>query len=71
MEPAQTIRIDVNGATERVASHMLDEVVTELGYGAARIATAVNGTFIPAGDRAAFVLADGDRVEIVSPRQGG
>jgi sulfur carrier protein len=37
----------------------------------AEVATALNGDFVPRGARAATQLADGDKVEIVAPRQGG
>ena len=36
-----------------------------------KIATAVNEAFVPASLRDQTNLADGDRVEIVAPRQGG
>ena len=32
---------------------------------------AVNGAFVPRQARAATLLAEGDKVEIVAPRQGG
>lgn len=34
-------------------------------------AVAVNGQFVPRGQYAATHLADGDRIDLVSPRQGG
>ena len=35
------------------------------------VATAVNGSFTPAGQRDASVLHEGDRVEVLAPMQGG
>ena len=35
------------------------------------VAVAVNGEFAPASKHAETALAEGDAVEIVSPRQGG
>lgn len=49
----------------------LAAALDELGYGDARVATALNEAFVPAAARAATPLSPGDRVEIVSPRQGG
>ena len=39
--------------------------------GEAKVATALNGEFVPARARAATPLKEGDRIEIVAPRQGG
>jgi sulfur carrier protein len=71
MEAATAITLHVNGDSMLVTVQTLAELVAELGHGSATIATAVNGTFIPAVGRATAALSDGDRVEIVSPRQGG
>jgi sulfur carrier protein len=49
----------------------LAELVTELGHGDARVATARNGDFVPERVRRTTQLAPGDRIEIVSPRHGG
>ena len=64
-------RITVNCEATQTASRTLAELVESLGYDAASIATAVNGDFVARGARAARVLAAGDAVEIVAPRQGG
>lgn len=49
----------------------LAELLDALGQGSAKVATALNESFVPAGLRASHPLSDGDRIEIVSPRQGG
>jgi sulfur carrier protein len=49
----------------------LAELVKELGHADARIATARNGNFVPDRLRGATPLVPGDKIEIVSPRQGG
>ncbi|HRD77075.1 MAG TPA: sulfur carrier protein ThiS [Hyphomicrobiaceae bacterium] len=66
-----TLAIFVNG--EPTASHAgtLAELVASLGHGGARVATALNGDFVPEKRRPDTRLSPGDRVEIVSPRQGG
>jgi sulfur carrier protein len=66
-----TVRVVVNGEPVRMRGATLHELVIALGHGEAKIATAVNGTFVPEGRRAGHNLTEDDRVEIVSPRQGG
>jgi len=60
-----------NGTARAVESRALPDVLRELGYEEAAIATAVNGSFVPARDRAAVVLEADDALEVVAPRQGG
>lgn len=61
----------VNGEPQETEGRTLAELCASLGYGDAKIATALNGTFVPATRRMETVLRDDDRVEIVAPRQGG
>jgi sulfur carrier protein len=61
----------VNGRTKLSRAGTLAELISELGYGDAKIATARNGEFVPRSDRTSTRLAPGDKIEIVSPRQGG
>ena len=65
------MRILVNGAPREVASVTLDAVLLELGYREMRVATALDGDFVPAPRRAARTLREDCRIEIVSPMQGG
>ncbi len=65
------MRIQVNGTDQEVSGTTLAEVLNELGHGAARVATAVNDDFVPVAARSTRTLSEGDRVEIVTPRQGG
>ncbi|RXV66890.1 thiamine biosynthesis protein ThiS [Roseovarius sp. A46] len=65
------MKITVNGTTQESAATTLDTLLDELGYGAAKVATAVNQSFVPAAMRPEHRLADGDQIEIVAPRQGG
>jgi sulfur carrier protein len=64
-------RLVVNGETVDCKARTLDRLLAELGYGGAKVATALNGEFVPEKARSATALADGDAVEIVAPRQGG
>ena len=61
----------VNGEQTKTNASTLDALLADLDYGARRVATAVNGTFVPAGARPNHRLCEGDDVEIVAPQQGG
>ncbi len=65
------MKITVNGESLDARGPTLARLLTELGMGDAKVATAVNEAFVPVGLRASRILKDGDRVEIVAPRQGG
>ena len=65
------MRLIVNGAEQDVAADTLAAALQALDYADAVVATALNGEFVPARTRAATPLAEGDRIEIVAPRQGG
>ena len=61
----------VNGESREIAAANLAEALQALDYGEAKVATALNGEFVPARARAATPVKDGDWVEILAPRQGG
>ena len=65
------MRIEVNGEAREVQSPTLALVLEELGMADWHVATALNQEFVRAKDRDETKLAEGDAVEIVSPRQGG
>lgn len=65
------MKITVNGETRETGAATLTALLDEIGYGGAKVATAVNESFVPVAMRAEQRLKDGDRVEIVAPRQGG
>jgi sulfur carrier protein len=65
------VRILVNGAWRETVAAELSGVLDELGYGEAVVTTAVNGEFVAAGVRPRTRLAEGDRVEVLAPMQGG
>jgi sulfur carrier protein len=65
------MRILVNGVWRESGAAGLEPLLTELGYRDAVVSTAVNGEFVAAGARAGTPLADGDRVEVLAPMQGG
>ena len=66
-----SLQIEVNGETRAVRARTLGELCAELALAEGPIATAVNGEFVAKAMRDRLVLKEGDRVEIVSPREGG
>lgn len=64
------MKIILNGAPREVAATTLDAMLSECGF-SGRVATAVNEVFVPATDRAALGLAEGDRIEVLAAMQGG
>ena len=65
------MKIIINGAELELDVATLAAALEVLDYGGAVVATALNGQFVAARARAATQLAEGDRIEIVAPRQGG
>jgi sulfur carrier protein len=65
------MKIVLNGEVFEAQSSDLDALLNELDYEPALVATAVNENFVRAKQRAATPLREGDRVEILTPRQGG
>ena len=65
------MKLVVNGEMQEVPAGTLAEALQSLDLAEAKVATALNGEFVPARARAATRVNDGDRIEIVAPRQGG
>lgn len=65
------MRILVNGDWRETRGRELATTLEELGYGGRIVSTAVNGEFVAAEARSSTVLADGDRLEVLAPMQGG
>jgi sulfur carrier protein len=65
------MKITVNGKSRVVSGRSLPDLLEELGYSGAVVATAVNHEFVPVRARAQRVLDEGDRLEVVAPMQGG
>ncbi len=61
----------VNGEARAIEAATLAQVLEALDFTDAQVATALNGEFVPARARAATPVKDGDRIEILAPRQGG
>lgn len=65
------MKITLNGEAREVAGKSVAEVLAEIGLAEAKVATALNGDFLPAPLRAATALAAGDALEVLAPMQGG
>ena len=66
------MQITVNGEAKTTEARTLAALCRELGLAeAAKVATARNGEFVPTKLRAEVSLAEGDAIEVLSPRQGG
>jgi len=65
------LRITINGEKRETQAATLEQLCAGLGYEERRVATAVNGAFVPADHRRDTRLHYDDRIEIVAPRQGG
>jgi len=68
---AKTINLWVNGISRQLDSDNLGEVIHILNYHSHWLATAVNGELVSRDERNGFKLYEGDRIEILSPMQGG
>lgn len=67
----EPIFLTVNGEARQTRAETLADLVAGEDLGGARVATAVNGAFVPARARGERRLQAGDRIEILAARQGG
>jgi len=65
------MNIILNGKPAEVAAANLDDLLVELGYADAVVATAINEDFVPKDRRATVNVQAGDRLEVVAPLRGG
>jgi len=65
------LQILVNGEPVATDARDLAELCVKLGFAEAKVATALNGSFVASAKRRLTSLAPKDEVEIVAPRQGG
>ena len=65
------MNILLNGDQKKIDKATLSAALAQLGYADTVVATAVNGTFVPAGERDSHVLRTGDQIEVLAPMQGG
>ncbi|AYG62542.1 sulfur carrier protein ThiS [Rhizobium jaguaris] len=65
------MRLIINGEPETTAATTLSQLLAALDYEGEWLATAVNGELIHREDRDDHLLNDNDRIEILTPMQGG
>ena len=65
------MKVIVNGEALVIASTNLADLLQELEYEGEWLATAVNAELIHREERGTLKLKQDDRIEILSPRQGG
>ncbi|AGT07223.1 sulfur carrier protein ThiS [Paracoccus aminophilus] len=65
------MNIILNGTRRAVSGPTVADVLAEIGLGEVKVATALNGEFLPAGLRATTAISDGDALEALSSMQGG
>jgi len=63
--------IIVNGESLETKAQTMAELLDELGYDDMPVATARNMSVVRKRERADTKLAEGDRIEILVPMQGG
>ena len=61
----------VNGEALESSATTLSDLLLALDYEGEWLATAINGELVHRQDRGACRLSEGDRIEILSPMQGG
>ena len=65
------MRLTVNGEQKDVAATRIDALLGELEFEGSHFAIAVNYDVVPKARWSETALADGDTIEILTPRQGG
>ena len=65
------MKITLNGEIRELDGPSVQDALAQIGLAEARVATALNGDFLPATSRAGTALKDGDALEVVAPMQGG
>ncbi|CAN7518412.1 MAG: sulfur carrier protein ThiS [Rhizobium sp.] len=65
------MKLIVNGEHHDLIAATLSELLTLMEYEGEWLATAVNGEIVHREDRVDHALNDNDRIEILSPMQGG
>jgi sulfur carrier protein len=65
------MKLIVNGEPQETTAMSLSELLGLMEYEGDWLATAVNGELVHREDRSGHALNDDDRIEILSPMQGG
>ncbi|RCL02938.1 MAG: sulfur carrier protein [Candidatus Tokpelaia sp. JSC161] len=65
------MRVHVNGEEVDVRASFLSDLLNELGFQGDWFATAVNNEFVARDEHASKRIEENDRIEVLSPMQGG
>lgn len=65
------MRLIINGEAQTIEAATLSQLLVLLDYENDWLATAVNGELVHREDRNDHALNDNDRIEILTPMQGG
>ncbi|RUW01307.1 sulfur carrier protein ThiS [Mesorhizobium sp. M1A.F.Ca.IN.020.06.1.1] len=65
------MKLTINGKACEVTATTLSRLLADLEFEGDWLATAVNSEVVPAAARADCHLCEGDRIEILTPMQGG
>jgi sulfur carrier protein len=65
------MRVTVNGEEREIISASVDALLSDLEYEGTHFAIAVNYDVLPKSRWAETALKAGDKIEIITPRQGG
>ncbi|MDX0403473.1 sulfur carrier protein ThiS [Sinorhizobium medicae] len=65
------MKLTINGEEHEVQAGTLAELLQQLEFEGDWLATAVNGELVQKAERADRRLQDSDRIEVLSPMQGG
>jgi sulfur carrier protein len=65
------MRLIINGEAQNICAKTLSELLRLMDYEGEWLATAVNGELVHREDRAGHALDENDRIEILTPMQGG
>jgi sulfur carrier protein len=61
----------INGKNKNIISVNLTFALDERGYKGKKLATALNGEFVSVQSRDHTNLKEGDKLEVLTPQQGG
>ena len=65
------MKLIINGEPQELSPGTLADLLAALDHEGDWLATAVNGDLVPRAEREKIMLNDGDRIEILAPKQGG
>lgn len=65
------MKLQLNGTAIETNAATLAALLDDEGFGDAKVATAVNGQFVPETLRKEQAINEGDLIEVLAPMQGG